>query len=104
MPDEEVGGSRGIRELLGSERIHKLNGTQTPVNNGHAFCMNCYTSGTLIHLLVGFVLDEGLASPSDKFSVFYGERKIWWIRLKAVGPAGHGSRFIPYTAVAQLTR
>jgi hypothetical protein len=25
----------------------------------------------------GLVLDEGLASLDDKYSVFYGERKIW---------------------------
>jgi N-acyl-L-amino-acid amidohydrolase len=79
VPDEEVGGSRGIKPFLGSEKVRALN--------------------------VGFVLDEGLASPDPaRFSVFYGERKIWWVRLRARGPAGHGSRFVPHTAVAQLTR
>ena len=79
VPDEEVGGSRGIKPLLGdASKVEALN--------------------------VGFVLDEGLASPSPQYSVFYGERKLWWIRLKATGPAGHGSRFIPNTAVIQLSR
>jgi aminoacylase len=80
VPDEEVGGSRGIKPLLGdAARVAALN--------------------------VGFVLDEGLASPDPaRFSVFYGERKIWWVRLRAHGPAGHGSRFVPHTAVAQLSR
>jgi aminoacylase len=52
----------------------------------------------------GLVLDEGLASPTDKFSVFYGERKIWWIRVRASGPVGHGSRFVEGTAVEKLVR
>ena len=34
--------------------------------------------------------------------MYYGERKIWWLRVRARGPAGHGSRFIPRTAVAKL--
>ena len=76
VPDEEVGGSRGIKLLLAHSRMRELN--------------------------MGFLLDEGLASPSERYSVFYGERKIWWVRLKAVGPAGHGSRFVPHTAVQQL--
>lgn len=100
VPDEEVGGSRGIKLLLGHERITRMN--------------------------VGFVLDEGLASPGPRFSIFHGERKvcvrdasavlsrpaaitsplflaqIWWVKLRATGPAGHGSRFVPHTAVAQL--
>jgi aminoacylase len=28
-------------------------------------------------LNVGFALDEGMASPSEQFSLFYGERSIW---------------------------
>lgn len=79
VPDEEVGGSRGIKPLLGD-------------------------AGKVEALNVGFVLDEGLASPTPRYCVFYGERKIWWVRLRATGPAGHGSRFVPHTAVAQLTR
>ena len=76
VPDEEVGGSRGIKPLLGDPLWAAL--------------------------APGFLLDEGLASPSPSFSIFYGERKIWWVRLRATGPAGHGSRFIPHTAVQQL--
>jgi aminoacylase len=79
VPDEEVGGARGIRPLLGDAAAVRA-------------------------LDVGFVLDEGLASPSARYSVFYGERKIWWVRLRAAGPAGHGSRFVPHTAVAQLAK
>jgi aminoacylase len=78
VPDEEVGGSRGIKPLLS----HPLWASLNP----------------------GFLLDEGLASPSASFSVFYGERKIWWVRFRATGPAGHGSRFVPHTAVQQLNK
>lgn len=28
-------------------------------------------------LNVGFALDEGMASPTDEFVVYYGERSIW---------------------------
>jgi aminoacylase len=28
-------------------------------------------------LNIGFALDEGMASPSEQFSLFYGERSIW---------------------------
>jgi aminoacylase len=78
VPDEEVGGQRGMKALLASERINSLN--------------------------PALVLDEGLASPSEKYSVFYGERKIWWVKITAIGSAGHGSRFIDNTAVCKLAK
>lgn len=76
VPDEEVGGNRGMKLFLTSEKVKELN--------------------------PAFVLDEGLASPTDKFTVFYGERKIWWCKVTATGAAGHGSRFIENTAVPKL--
>lgn len=51
---------------------------------------------------IALALDEGLASTTDVFSVFYGERLPWWIEVTARGPTGHGSRFIEHTAVGQL--
>jgi aminoacylase len=30
-----------------------------------------------LELNVGFGLDEGMADPSDQFTLFYGERSIW---------------------------
>ena len=45
-------------------------------------------------LNVGFALDEGLANPTHKFTVFYGERSPWWINVSARGQAGHG-RYAP---------
>ena len=51
---------------------------------------------------IALALDEGLASTTDKFAVFYGERLPWWVDVTATGPTGHGSRFIDNTAVEQL--
>jgi aminoacylase len=76
VPDEEVGGGRGMKMLLGHSVLKELR----PV----------------------VALDEGLASTDDKFSCFYGERKIWWLKVRTTGPAGHGSRFIDGAAVPKL--
>jgi len=51
MPDEEVGGVLAMQAFLKSNEWKKLN--------------------------VGFALDEGLANPTEKFTVFYGERMPW---------------------------
>ncbi|CAF5145315.1 unnamed protein product, partial [Rotaria socialis] len=49
-------------------------------------------------LNVGFVLDEGLASESDVFQVYYGDRACVWIEIIVKGNTGHGSRLIENTA------
>jgi len=54
-------------------------------------------------LNAGVALDEGLANPGDAYTIFYGERAPWWIKITAQGPAGHGSRFIPRAAIEKLT-
>uniref|UniRef100_A0A8C3UKT4 N-acyl-L-amino-acid amidohydrolase n=1 Tax=Catharus ustulatus TaxID=91951 RepID=A0A8C3UKT4_CATUS len=51
VPDEEVGGHKGMEMFVKRPEFKALN--------------------------VGFAMDEGLASPSDTFSVFYGERSPW---------------------------
>lgn len=51
---------------------------------------------------IALALDEGLASTSPTFAVFYGERVPWFVNVKATGPTGHGSRFIDNTAVEQI--
>lgn len=76
VPDEEVGGGRGMKRLLVHARMAAL---------APAFC-----------------LDEGLASPDDAARVYFGERKVWWVRVTATGAVGHGSRLIPDTAVPKL--
>jgi len=32
-------------------------------------------------LNIAVALDEGLANPTDKFTVFYGERAVWWLKV-----------------------
>ena len=76
VPDEEIGGS-GMACLLDSTWYKSLPG-------------------------IALALDEGLASTSNIFDVFYGERLPWWVSVEAEGPTGHGSRFIEPTAVGQL--
>uniref|UniRef100_A0A673T9R0 N-acyl-aliphatic-L-amino acid amidohydrolase n=1 Tax=Suricata suricatta TaxID=37032 RepID=A0A673T9R0_SURSU len=45
---------------------------------------------------------EGLANPTDAFTVFYSERSPWWLRVTSTGKPGHGSRFIEDTAAEKL--
>ena len=77
VPDEEIGGVDGMGALLKSDAFAAMKP-------------------------VGLVLDEGLASTTDKYTLFYGERTPWWVMVKAEGPTGHGSRFIQGTAVSKL--
>uniref|UniRef100_A0AAQ5Z1A7 N-acyl-aliphatic-L-amino acid amidohydrolase n=1 Tax=Amphiprion ocellaris TaxID=80972 RepID=A0AAQ5Z1A7_AMPOC len=51
VPDEEVGGHKGMETFVKHPEFQKLN--------------------------VGFALDEGLANPGEGFTVFYGERNPW---------------------------
>jgi aminoacylase len=77
VPDEEIGGS-GMAAFLDSDLYkNRLPG-------------------------IALALDEGLASTTNVFDVFYGERLPWWVEVTATGPTGHGSRFIENTAVEQL--
>jgi aminoacylase len=76
VPDEEIGGADGMQILLQSPWYLSKN--------------------------IGLALDEGLASEDEYYSVFYGERLPWWIKMKADGNTGHASRFIEDTAVASV--
>ncbi|XP_014814955.1 PREDICTED: aminoacylase-1 isoform X1 [Calidris pugnax] len=76
VPDEEMGGHKGMELFVRRPEFRALN--------------------------VGFALDEGLASPSDTYSVFYGEKSPWWVKVKCMGSPGHGSRFITNTAAEKL--
>mmetsp|Transcript_25483 Transcript_25483/g.37601 ORF Transcript_25483/g.37601 Transcript_25483/m.37601 type:complete len:439 (+) Transcript_25483:44-1360(+) len=76
VPDEEIGGIDGMGVLL--------------------------NSSWFLERPIGIALDEGLASESDEYSVFYGERLPWWIRITAEGNTGHASRFIEGTAMEQM--
>ncbi|XP_075795603.1 aminoacylase-1 isoform X2 [Pelodiscus sinensis] len=78
VPDEEIGGRTGMELFVKRPEFQALN--------------------------VGFALDEGLANPTDAFTVFYGEKAPWWITVKCEGNPGHGSRLIENTAAEKLHR
>uniref|UniRef100_A0A8C1PAQ8 N-acyl-aliphatic-L-amino acid amidohydrolase n=1 Tax=Cyprinus carpio TaxID=7962 RepID=A0A8C1PAQ8_CYPCA len=78
VPDEEVGGHKGMETFVKLPEFHKLN--------------------------IGFALDEGLANPTNAYTVFYGERNPWWITVHCPGSPGHGSRFVENTAAEKLRR
>ncbi|XP_068265638.1 aminoacylase-1 isoform X3 [Nyctibius grandis] len=60
------------------------------------------TEGKSFARTIHLTFVPGLASPSDTFSVFYGEKSPWWIKVKCVGSPGHGSRFISNTAAEKM--
>ncbi|CAL9187592.1 unnamed protein product [Musa hybrid cultivar] len=76
VPDEEIGGADGAARFAASEQFRALN--------------------------VGFVLDEGQASPTDEFRVFYADRSPWSLIVRAVGAPGHGSRMFDGGAMENL--
>lgn len=55
-------------------------------------------------LNVGFMLDEGQASTTDEFRVFYADRSPWHVVIKAVGEPGHGSRLFDNSAMENLMK
>lgn len=71
VPDEEVGGELGMKPFVESNEFKAMN--------------------------VGFSLDEGIASPTEVFSVFYAERSIWGIEFICNGQSGHGSLLLKNT-------
>lgn len=97
VPDEEIGGADGMCILLESEwfKSRAIRNTSTSANNH-----NSSSGGEYDGIAIAF--DEGLASTDNDFSVFYGERLPWWIKIAAEGNTGHGSRFIEHTAVNAL--
>lgn len=78
VPDEEIGGVDGAGNFVSSEDFQKLN--------------------------VGVTLDEGLASPSESYRVFNGERSPWWLKIKTTGPPGHGSKLYDNSAFENLMK
>ncbi|XP_019854695.1 PREDICTED: aminoacylase-1A-like [Amphimedon queenslandica] len=78
VPDEEIGGLKGMQPFLKMETFKMLN--------------------------VGFALDEGLANPTEAFTVFYAERTILWLKVTCFGCPGHASRFVEETAAEKLIK
>ncbi|XP_063227654.1 aminoacylase-1-like [Bacillus rossius redtenbacheri] len=76
VPDEEIGGGDGMKAFVHTSDFKALN--------------------------IGFALDEGIASPTEEFALFYGERSIWQIHVHCPGTPGHGSLLHPDTAGEKL--
>ncbi|EDW42721.1 aminoacylase-1 [Drosophila sechellia] len=77
VPDEEVGGRKGMMPFVSSEEFKSLN--------------------------IGFSLDEGISSPTSEFPVFYAERTLKGVIFKISGSAGHGLLLMPNTAGEKLS-
>jgi len=78
VPDEEIGGHDGAAKFFPSKEFEELN--------------------------VGFAMDEGQASPSDEFRVFYADRSPWHVIIRAAGVPGHGSRMYDNSAMENLMK
>ncbi|XP_017057398.1 aminoacylase-1B-like [Drosophila ficusphila] len=77
VPDEELGGRKGMLHFVSSKEFKSLN--------------------------IGFSLDEGIASPTSEFPVFYAERTVKRVIFKISGSAGHGLLLMPNTAGEKLS-
>ncbi|XP_028142363.1 aminoacylase-1 isoform X1 [Diabrotica virgifera virgifera] len=72
VPDEETGGVDGMKAFVKTNDFKNLN--------------------------IGFALDEGMASPTNEYPVFYAERIIWQMHIHCPGHPGHGSLLLENTA------
>lgn len=72
VPDEEIFGPDGMKAFVNSRDFKELN--------------------------VGFLLDEGIASESNIFKAFYGEKTCWQVVFRVHGQPGHGSLLLQDTA------
>ncbi|VDO85346.1 unnamed protein product [Heligmosomoides polygyrus] len=75
-PDEEIGAVDGMQKFVKMTEFRELK--------------------------MGFMLDEGLASETSTYKVYYAERNPWWIKITCRGSPGHGSKFIENTAAEKL--
>ncbi|XP_010500137.1 PREDICTED: aminoacylase-1-like [Camelina sativa] len=78
VPEEENGGFDGMMKFAASLEFTELN--------------------------LGFVMDEGQASPADEFRVFYAERTPWHLYIRAEGIPGHGAKLYDNSAMENLMK
>jgi aminoacylase len=78
VPDEEIGGPRGMQEFVRSAEFRRMN--------------------------MGVALDEGLAHDENTWVVHYGERAVLWVVFTAQGEPGHGAKLLPNTVGERLAR
>uniref|UniRef100_A0A023F7B3 N-acyl-aliphatic-L-amino acid amidohydrolase n=2 Tax=Triatoma infestans TaxID=30076 RepID=A0A023F7B3_TRIIF len=76
VPDEEIGGVKGMGTFVNSDDFKKLK--------------------------VAFALDEGATFNEDKFMIFNNERVAFPIKIVCNGTTGHGSLLHPNTAGEKL--
>lgn len=76
VPNEELGGQGGMADFVHTTEFRALN--------------------------PGFSLDEGIASPTEMFNIYYAERCIWHIVLTINGNNGHGALLLKDTAPERL--
>lgn len=76
VPDEEIGDGLGLNKFVLTNEFKALN--------------------------VGFTLDEGLASPTESYNLYYGARVAKTIRVQCPGNTGHGSLLLNGTAGEKL--
>ncbi|XP_021731905.1 aminoacylase-1-like [Chenopodium quinoa] len=78
LPDGEIGGRDEAEKLADSDVFEKMN--------------------------VGFVLDEGIPSPDEKYLAYNGERSPMWLVIKATGAPGHGAKLYNDFAMENLMK
>ncbi|KAF5278027.1 hypothetical protein FQA39_LY18407 [Lamprigera yunnana] len=76
VPDEEVGGAKGMKRFVQSEEFKSMN--------------------------VGFALDEGTPTEKDEFLISYGEKSAHSIIIHCPGQTGHASLLLKNTAGEKL--
>ncbi|KAF5283245.1 hypothetical protein FQR65_LT13987 [Abscondita terminalis] len=76
VPDEEIGGARGMKAFVHSKEFEVLN--------------------------VGFALDEGTATEDDEFLISYAEKSAYTIVIHFPGQSGHASLLLKDTAGEKL--
>jgi len=78
VPDEEISGITGMQLFVETPEFKKLN--------------------------LGLALDEGVASETDVYKIYYAERAKWHLKVTCVGNPGHGSKFIENTAAEKFQK
>lgn len=85
VPDEELGGVRGMKQFVLDDE-----------------CLNPNPSIRFKDMNIELCLDEGIANPGNDYIAFYDERRVCWFKVNFHGNAGHGSSFIENTAAEKL--
>ncbi|XP_035704618.1 aminoacylase-1A isoform X2 [Folsomia candida] len=78
VPDEEVGGDRGMATFLKASEFMDMN--------------------------VSLALDEGAATMDDVYPIFYGERSVFRVRITATGRSSHTAMMLKDNAATKLNK